>query len=130
MIKLWNGSQVDLLEQVNPLFGGRIIPREVIAAAKETIGILDEYYGSDRDPEEDLGGYVCICEQGIISESEEYKSLLAKYGTSVEMAEFTEPILVPKNKAEQSGRECQWYRQLFILSSDFAVTMIYKDVVS
>ena len=128
MIKLWNSSQVNLLKQLNPLLVDRKLPEEIICAVKDTIDILDQFYGSDRDPDKELGGYICIQENGIISESEDYNKLLAKYGTSVEMAEFTEPIKIHSDESDKLKQEYQWYLQVYILSSDFTLTIIYKDI--
>jgi len=129
MIKLWNGSQLKLLEQMNPLFGDVKLPQEVIAAVKDMIEILDQNYGPNRHPEEDLGGYVCILEKGTIGESEDYNNLLAEYSTSVDMAEFTDLIIVPKDKTDKEESNYQWYLQGYVLSSDFTLTILYKDII-
>jgi hypothetical protein len=125
MIKIWTGKQVDLLEQKNQYLVEGRIPKEVITTARDIIQILDESYGSNRDPDSDLGGYVCIFDEYIIGECNDYKKLLGKYGLSVETAEFTEPIMTSESYRRDTNY--QWYQQVFIVSSDFAVCVIYKD---
>lgn len=127
MIKIWNSNQLDLLEQKNQSLSDDKIPEEVIATVRNTLSILDDAYGRNRDPEKDLGGFVCIYEKEIISKCKEYRSLLDKYGTSVEMAEVIQPIIVKENSRENQ-RYC-WYYQLFILSSDYTLTIVYKDII-
>lgn len=125
MIKLWNGSQVDILKQVNPLMGVNQLPEEVISEVEETINILDRYYGDKRDPEKDLGGYLCIKPNGLIGDFQEYYELLGKYGTTSDMAEFKEPIIVHRDSNIEEAEE--WYIQVFIISSDYTLTFVFKE---
>ena len=125
MIRLWNGSQVDLLRQVNHFMGINQLPEEVISEVEETINILDKHYGDNRDPEKDLGGYLCIQPNGLIVDCKEYYELLGKYGTSVEMAEYKEPIIVHRDSNIEEASE--WYIQLFIISNDYTLTFVFKE---
>lgn len=126
MIKIWTSKQIDLLEKKNQCLAEGKIPKEVITAARDTIQILDGSYGSNRDPDSDLGGYVCIFDKDIISECDDYQKLLDKYHISVELAEFTDQIMTDLSCPENASY--QWYQQVFIVSSDFAVCAIYKDM--
>ncbi|NLK73717.1 MAG: hypothetical protein GX288_00305 [Clostridiales bacterium] len=117
MIKLWNGSQVDILKQVNPLMGVNQLPEEVINEVEETINILDRHYGDNRHPEKDLGGYLCIQPNGLIGDCQEYYELLDMYGTTSDMAEFKESIIVHRDSDIEEAEE--WYIQLFIISNDY-----------
>lgn len=125
MIKIWTSKQVDILEEKNHDLVEDKVPEEVITAVRNTIQILDDSYGSNRDPDSDLGGYVCIFDNDVIGEFNDYQKLLYKYGLSVDMAEFTETIMT--NGSYGNNASYQWYQQVFIVSSDFAVCAIYKD---
>ncbi|NLZ82491.1 MAG: hypothetical protein GX915_02370 [Clostridiales bacterium] len=124
MIKLWNSSQVDILKQVNPFMGIYQLPEEVISEVEETINILDSHYGDNRHPEKDLGGFLCIQPNGLIVDCQEYYELLAKYGTTSDMAEFKEPIIIHRDSNIEDTEE--WYIQLFIISSDYTLTFVFK----
>lgn len=129
MIKIWNGSQVNLLEQINPLLGDEKLPLEVIMTVKDMVEILDQNYGDGRHPEIDLGGSVCILEQGTISECNDYANLLDKYKTSVDMSEFTDLIEINTGDQVKSEVRYGWYLQVYILSSDYTLSIIYKDII-
>ncbi len=120
MIKLWNRAQVDLEIQKNQSLDNKKLPDEVFLAAKDAIDILDKYYGSKRDPEKDLGGVIYIC-----NTKEEHKSLLDKYGTTEDMVEFTDIIIVNENQLEK--QRYQWFQKLYIISNDYSLVIIYKD---
>ncbi len=125
MIKIWNKSQVNLLKQINPFLGKHELPAKVMESISDTINILAKHYGDNRHPDSDLGGYLCIQPVGLVNESMEYAELLSRYGVSSDMAEFTEPI--ERDKDIKSNDKYQWYNQVFILSSDYTLTLIYKD---
>lgn len=127
MIKLWNNSQVELLKQLNPSLGENRLPDEVINSVADTINILGKHYGDKRHPEEDLGGYLCIQIEGMIKDCQEYYNLLSEYGMTTDMNEFTEPIMVHNDTNLNPEQNYQWYIQLFIISSDFTLTIIFKD---
>lgn len=52
-MKIWKEEQLKLLVDY---------PKEVVDSINETINILDENYGSDRDVDKDLGGYIQVIE--------------------------------------------------------------------
>jgi hypothetical protein len=126
MIKIWTEQQVDFLEENQLIYNGKI-PEEVILALRNTVSILDEAYGRDRDPDQDLGGYACIIDDKVIGECKEYQDLLIKYGLSEDIAEFTDPIMTKDNGLENN--RYQWYMRLFVLSSDYSIMIIYKDLI-
>lgn len=121
MLKIWTSSQVNLLEQVNSKLTINKIPNDVIDVIKFTVLTLDKNYGCERNPDKDLGGYICIMLDETIRESPDYCSLLSNYKLTDDMAELTDSIYVEDDITHT------WFIQLFILSSDYALTIIYKD---
>lgn len=107
MIKI---GKVKELEKVSYL------PQNIIEAIKEDVTILDEYYGSNRDIDKDLGGYV------VVVEAEEDIEELQKEKLKIytEIAEYVD-------KLEFEGEE--WVKALFVLSSDFSIVVIGKDKI-
>ena len=89
-------------------------PKEVIDSVNETIGILNDNYGVDRDVDKNLGGYI-----QVIESLEELK--LLKDGIlqdSVE--EYSDEICITENGYVYSST-------LYIASSDYNVMMITKN---
>ena len=52
-MKIWEEEQLNLLNGY---------PKEVVDSVNETIGILNDNYGTDRDVDKDLGGYIQVIE--------------------------------------------------------------------
>ena len=52
-MKIWKEEQLNLLE---------VYPKEVIDSVNETIGILNDNYGTERDVDKELGGYIQVIE--------------------------------------------------------------------
>lgn len=126
MIKLWNSQQGELLEEINEYLLLKL-PSKVIQEAKALVGILDEFYGASRHPEYDLGGKVYILEKGTRNDSVEYKELLQAHNTTEEMTEYTDIITEETTCVVDVEKTYIWYTQLFILSSDYSIAIIYKD---
>lgn len=94
----------------------RHLPEVIIEAIKEDATILDEYYGSNRDVNTDLGGYVAVIE--IEEDIEELKN--ERLNIYTEIAEYVDNLDV-------KGEE--WVKVLFVLSSDFSIVVIGKDEI-
>lgn len=52
-MKIWKEEQINLLKDY---------PKEVVDSVNETIGILNDNYGLDRNVDKDLGGYIQVIE--------------------------------------------------------------------
>ena len=92
------------------------IPSEVIESIKVTINILDENYGTDRDIEDDLGGYIIIAENIVdieILKQDKLKGLVAEYTDIIECSEGV-----------------NWTSSLFLLSSDYTIVVITTEELS
>ena len=107
MKKIYNESQ---------LVGLNNLTKEAIESIRETIIKLDENYGSDRDINNDLGGYILIAENIVDIE-------ILKQGKLQDLIpEYTDVI------------ECEegvnWTYSLFLLSSDVAIIVVTTEELS
>ena len=92
------------------------IPVEVIESIRETITVLDENYGTNRDVELDLGGYVVIAENIVdikILKQDKLQGLIPEYTDIIECSEGV-----------------NWTSSLFLLSSDFAIVVVTTEELS
>lgn len=91
-------------------------PVEVIKSISETIDILNENYGENRDVDKDLGGYVLVVES--IEDVKELKNGMLKDI----LPEYTDEIICSEGVNYTSS--------LFLLSSDFSVVVIAEEELS
>lgn len=91
-------------------------PVEVIKSISETIDILNENYGENRNVDKDLGGYVLIVES--IEDVKELKNRMLKDI----LPEYTDKIICSEGVNYTSS--------LFLLSSDFSVVVIADEELS
>ncbi|HAT4093838.1 TPA: hypothetical protein I9Z34_002353 [Clostridium perfringens] len=86
---------------------------EVIKSISETIDILNENYGENRDVDKDLGGYVLVVEN--IEDVKELRNGMLKDV----LPEYTDEITCSEGGNYTSS--------LFLLSSDFSVVVIADE---
>ncbi|WP_415339140.1 hypothetical protein [Clostridium perfringens] len=91
-------------------------PVEVIKSIYETIDILNENYGENRNVDKDLGGYVLIVES--IEDVKELRNGMLKDI----LPEYTDEIICSEGVNYTSS--------LFLLSSDFSVVVIADEELS
>ncbi|HAT4093856.1 TPA: hypothetical protein I9Z34_002371 [Clostridium perfringens] len=91
-------------------------PIEVIKSISETIEILNENYGENRNVDEDLGGYVLVVES--IEDVKELRNGILKNI----LPEYTDEIICSEGVNYTSS--------LFLLSSDFSVVVIADEELS
>lgn len=102
MKKLWKLEQ---LEELKSKYA-----KEILQSIEEVITVLNENYGGKfRNVDEELGGYVIL-----IDNEEEVKSIKSEILKDV-IPEFTDEI--------KSDDGTKYYASLFLLSSDYAVTV-------
>ena len=89
---------------------------EVIKSISETIEILNENYGENRNVDKDLGGYVLVVEN--IEEVKELKNGILKDI----LPEYTDEIICSEGVNYTSS--------LFLLSSDFSIVVIVNEELS
>lgn len=89
---------------------------EIIRNISETIIIINESYGADRDIESDLGGYVVIAENIVdieVLKQDKLQGLIPEYTDVIEC----------------SGG-VNWTSSLFLLSSDYAIVVVTTEELS
>lgn len=91
-------------------------PIEVIDSISETIEILDDNYGANRDIYNDLGEYVLIEEN--IADIE----ILKQYKLQGLIPEYTDII--------ECSEGVNWTSLLFLLSSDFSIVVVITEELS
>lgn len=92
------------------------IPLKVEDEINRVLEILDCNYGSERDVESDYGGCVYLI---LSDEEKEHKKIINKYHINKEDYEFQDIIY------EEKGT--QWVSELYITSTEYCVTIIYKN---
>jgi hypothetical protein len=121
--KIVNKFDVECLEQsVNQ---GKVMEgvssesrEKVMEAIRQTISIFDKYYGEQRHPESDLGGYLMFLP--TLQDTELfYVKILNHYHLSVECAEVTEEVATSGN--------LKFIQQTFLLSSDYGIVILYPE---
>ena len=104
-MKIWKEEQLNLLE-------GYL--KKVVDSVNETISILNDNYGTDREVDKDLGGYI-----QVIESLEELKWL--KYGILQGLVEeYSDKICITENGDVYNST-------LYIASSDYNVMVITKN---
>lgn len=91
-------------------------PIEVINSIYETIDVLNENYGADRDIETDLGGYVVIAENIVDIEILKQGKLQGLVPEYIDIIECSEGV--------------NWTSSLFLLSSDYAIIVVTTEELS
>ncbi|WP_154840281.1 hypothetical protein [Clostridium paraputrificum] len=107
MMKIFNRRQLEELIYY---------PIEVIKNIEETISILNENYGDNRDVDKEIGGYLLIAENIVDIEMvkrDKLQSLEPEYTDVIECSEGV-----------------NWTSSLFLLSSDFSIVVVCTEEIS
>ena len=91
-------------------------PIEVIKSISETIDILNENYGENRDVDKDLGVYILVVES--VEDVKELKNGMLKDI----LPEYTDEI--------KCSEGVNYTSSLFLLSSDFSIVVIADEEFS
>ena len=89
---------------------------EVVENIRQKIKILNQAYGTERNIESDLGGYVVIAENIVdieILKQDKLQGLIPEYTDIIEGSEGV-----------------NWTSSLFLLSSDFAIVVVTTEELS
>ena len=89
---------------------------EIIRNISETIIIINESYGANRDIESDLGGYVAIAENIVDIEILKQGKLQGLIPEHTDIIECSEGV--------------DWTSSLFLLSSDYAIVVVTTEELS
>ncbi|MBN1067580.1 hypothetical protein [Clostridium sp. ZS1] len=101
MIKLYRTDELEKITQY---------PKQMVRSIKEIIEVLDSNYGTNRNVNSDLGGYIIVVES---------KEDVANIETNIlkgTIEEYTDVI--------KSDDGIEHYSSLFLLSSDYSVIVI------
>ena len=101
MIKVYKQEQ---LEDVRQKYS-----KEMIQEVEEIIGLLNDNYGTNRDVEKDLGGYIAILEskEDVVEiKANSIKGLLPEYTDII-----------------KSDEGIDYYSSLFLLSDDYSIVV-------
>lgn len=107
MKKIYSKEQLEQLREY---------PIEVIKGISETIEILDDNYGTNRNVDNDLGGYIVIAENIVdieILKQDKLKGLIPEYTDIIKCSEGV-----------------NWTSSLFLLSSDFVIVVVTTEELS
>ena len=104
-MKIWKEEQLKLLEGY---------PKEVVDSVNETIGILNDNYGIDRDINHDMGGFIYV-----INSLDEIRSLKDSILQGL-VEEYSDEIYTTENGDVYNST-------LYIASSDYNVVVITKN---
>ena len=93
------------------------IPDPVLEQIKQATETLDNCYGSERDLEASLGGYVILFTAMDENDRKARMDIFQKYNIQEQDYEYCDCII--------SCDGLKWMEELFILSSDYSLVMYY-----
>lgn len=88
------------------------LPKNLVEKINELVQVLDNEYGSERDIDRDLGGYVAVLEEAVDIELLKESNL----DIETEIPEWVEEVVDKDNVA--------WMIALFILSDDYSIVVV------
>ncbi len=115
-VKVWNKAQVAELYTIGERYR---VPMEAIAEVGQIIERLDAVYGSERDADNDDGGFVLLLlpDSGTDDMEILYHGSLEQYGLSYGTAEMEGVICT------YGGMD--WLEELYLTTNDYGITVIY-----
>ena len=98
------------------------LPTQICEQMKMRIETLELYYGSDRDPEADMGGYVVLFPSMSQHEMRERRNILEKYHVKENEYEYQDVILT------EGGQK--WMEELYMVGADFGIIILSPFMVN
>lgn len=92
-------------------------PSEIEQRIISTVEMLDCYYGMGRSMDDDGGYVVLIIDDDVSRTKQAYEEVLKKYHTCEEEREFQDILY--------SDRQEEYYADLYIVSSEIGITIIW-----
>lgn len=92
----------------------KYLPRNLVEKINELVQVLDNEYGSERDVDKDLGGYVAVLEQVVDIEQLKESNL----DIEAEIPEWVDEVVDEDNVV--------WTIALFILSNDYSIVVVTR----
>lgn len=95
----------------------KTLPIKVVEAIRDSLVILDEVYGAERNIERDLGGFVLIIENEKDIEAVKRMNL----DIYKDIPEYVDKVLISLEEV--------WIKVLFLLSNDYTVVIVGKESI-
>ena len=114
--KIWTAQQAEKLYGLNT---GITVPLQVMEEVKRLVQLLNYHYGSERDVDNEDGGYVVL----LLPEDESadmdslYLKLLEEFHLCIDTEEM-ETLLCKSGKWE-------WHSELYMITNEYGITVIY-----
>lgn len=112
-VKIWTAKQLSMVQEL--VKDGRI-PKAVADESLRVVSILDEYYGTERNVDNDDGGYLLIYTE-CIEDNREIQRFLDKYRVRLDDMELDDTIC--------TGDGVTWKSALYLVTNDYGITLIY-----
>lgn len=112
-MKIWTAEQLPIVHKL--VLDGRI-PKAVADETLRVVSILDEYYGSERNVDNDDGGYLLIYTD-CIEDNREIQRFLDNYQIRLDDMELDDTLCTDDG--------ITWKSVLYLVSNDYGITLIY-----
>lgn len=116
--RILNELDVNMLERCE------IVNQVIMARVREIIETLGQAYGYNRGSK-DMGGYALVF-TSYVEYTENIEDILSFYKLDNDLSEYQDVIVSIEKDIERT----QWVEQLFMLSSDDALVIIYPMIES
>lgn len=113
ILKFWTSTQYS---KISKLQTKHKLPQEVIDEIHRMIDILDSHYGTNRDVENNDGGYLLLSTENIDTNSY-FEKLLGKYHVNLDDAELDDILCIKDG--------ITWKSTLYLVSNDYGLAFIY-----
>ena len=110
----WTATQKDGIRDTCTEYN---LPSKVKERIISTVELLDSYYGVGRSMDDDGGCVILIIDDDVSRTKQAYEEVLKKYHTCEEEREFQDILY--------SDRQEEYYADLYIVSSEIGITIIW-----
>ena len=112
-VKIWTAKQLSMVQEL--VKDGRI-PKAVADESLRVVSILDEYYGTERNVDNDDGGFLLIYTD-CLEDNGEIQRFLDSYHIRLDDMELDDTIC--------TGDGVTWKSALYLVTNDYGITLIY-----
>ena len=112
-MKIWTAEQLPMVQEL--VKDGRI-PTAVADESLRVVSILDEYYGTERNVDNDDGGYLLIYTE-CMEDNREIQRFLDKYHVRLDDMELDDTVCTDDG--------ITWKSVLYLVTNDYGITLIY-----
>ncbi|WP_288175041.1 hypothetical protein [Sporofaciens musculi] len=112
-VKIWTAKQLPIIQE---LVSNGKIPKAVADETLRVVSILDEYYGSERNVDNDDGGFLLIYTD-CLEDNGEIQRFLDSYHIRLDDMELDDTLCTDDG--------ITWKSVLYLVSNDYGITLIY-----